>query len=195
MSSNAAGADGDNETPFRERDNWDLSRKGHESLVSRGFYESFMLSAYPGLDRDTIEVENLAEGEIDKRDTNLGIDVEVSAKKSGLTEHPLRIYVQERIRKAKYRKYEDATITVENFSTGRANEVCKTAADYNVYGYYNPENDRVSGIVYATTPIQRAVINDMMEYEIKVKNRREAQKFVAIPFSAIEAHNSYSMLF
>jgi hypothetical protein len=195
MSSNAAAGTDENDTPFRERENWSLSRKGHESLVSRGFYENLMLTAYPGLDRDTVEVENLAEGEIDKRDTNLGIDVEVSAKKSDLTEHPLRVYVQERVRKAKYRQYEDATITVENFSTGRANEFCKTAADYNVYGYYDPVNDRVSGIVYETTPIQRAVINDMIDYEVKVKNRRVTQKFVAIPFDAIRRHSSFSMLF
>jgi len=179
----------------RDRDNWDFSRKGHAALCSAGVYDMLMQAAYPGMENGTTEVKNLAADEIDKRDTNLGIDVVVSAKTPSLTEQPIKLYAQERVRKTKYKQYADATITIENFSTGRANEFCKTAADYNVYGYYDPETEHVTGIVYETTPIQRAVINDTIEHEIKVKNRREAQKFVAIPFGAIRDHPSFSMLF
>jgi hypothetical protein len=57
---------------------------------------------------------------------------------------PLKFFIQERWRKANYRNtYTDVTVTEWNTATHLPSELHKIAAHYLVYGFYDPNRDKI----------------------------------------------------
>lgn len=117
------------------------------------------------------------------RDMEYAIDCQLAVEVPDLRA-PLRFSVQERWRGPEFMRYGDITITEWNTASGEPSELHKLGAQLFVYGFYDPETDRIiAGVALDTQVILRRLATGGLPY---TRRSRIDQSFLAFGLTTLE---------
>lgn len=167
-------------TPF-DRDNKDFTEDAHSAARKQVYPHLFSSNA-------ELRFENTDRGDSEEHDIldrKLGIDVRVYASIGGFNQ-PVPLHIQERFRRPDYRDFQDLTITKFNQASGEVSELSKIAAQWIIYGYFEPTIEEVQEAICVNVPVlARRLASGAVGYDDSNSNDK-GQDFISISFGELD---------
>lgn len=150
----------------------EFTKRAHRA--AQGQFYAHMFPGLPIAFEDTVDTV---------RDLEYAIDCQVAVSVGGLRA-PLRFSVQERWREPKEMHWGDVTITEWNNASGQPSELHKLGAQLFVYGFYDPDADRVLlGVAVNVLTVLHALALGKLAYR---RSRRLDQTFLGFDFGTLK---------
>jgi len=166
-------------TEFSEQ-NKGFTESAHHAARKQFYPELFKNDTqitYENTDRGSSKIHNVL-------DRKLGIDLCLYVSNDEL-DQKIPLYIQERFRRPKYRRYQDLTITKFNNKSGEVSEVSKMAAQFMVYGYYDSTLSEIQEAVCVNVPILARNIADKNISTGQNQNDKK-QDFITVGFDELD---------